>query len=69
VDALQVAAGVGFTLFLVEGKEEDFERIPVWQAETLDNLPTMGAAIEEEEKGSKRKGGAGGKGGAKKART
>jgi hypothetical protein len=56
-------------LFLVEGEEEDFVRFPVWKAETVDNLPTMGAAIEEEDKAGKRKGGAAGKAGAKKARA
>ena len=68
--ALQVAAGVGFTLFLVEGEEDEFARFPTWKAETVDTLPTLGAAIDEEEKGAagKRKGGAGTSGAAKKAR-
>ena len=67
---MQVAAGVGFTLFLVEGTEEDFTRFPTWHAETVDSLATLGGADEEEEKGAKgaKRKGAAAKGPAKKAR-
>jgi hypothetical protein len=69
---VQVAAGVGFIMFLVQGEEADFERFPVWKAETVDNFATLGKADEEEEGkgakgGTKRKAPAA-KAGAKKAR-
>ena len=65
--AVQVAAGVGFTLFLVDAPQEEFTRFPTWKAETVDNLATLGGADDEEEKGGKRKG-APAKGASKKAR-
>jgi hypothetical protein len=58
VRSVQVAAGVGFTLFLVEGEEADFTRFPTWKAETVDNLAIIGGADDEDEKvkgGAKRK--------------
>ena len=70
---LQVAAGVGFTLFLVGGEDSAFEKFKTWSAEPVDTLATLQAGDEDEDGG---KGGAGGKrkapaakGGAKKAKA
>ena len=61
---------MGFTLFLVEGEESEFARFPTWKTEVVDQLPTLGAAIDEDEggKGGAKRKGAAGAGPAKKAR-
>lgn len=67
----QVAAGVGFTLFLVDAPEAELAELPVWDVEPVDPLCTVGGDPEEEaangKAAAKRKAPAA-KGGAKKAR-
>lgn len=66
----QVAAGVGFILFLAQLDEKAMEEFPVWESEDIDSLPTIGGGDDEEEgkgKAAKRKG-ASGASAAKKAR-
>lgn len=67
---IQVAAGVGFILFLAQLDEKAMEEFPVWESEDIDSLPTIGGGDDEEEgkgKAAKRKG-ASGASAAKKAR-
>jgi hypothetical protein len=52
---LQVAAGVGFILFLTQLEESDLVSFPVWDAPVVDELPTIGGGDEDEE--AKGKGG------------
>ena len=58
---VQVAAGVGFILFLTQLEESDLASFPMWDAPVVDELPTIGGGEEEEE--------VKGKGGAKKKAT
>lgn len=72
----QVAAGIGFILFLVDMPESETSRFPVWDCEAVDELSTLSGAGKEDGKaaaaakgGAKRKGAAAKGGGAKKARA
>jgi hypothetical protein len=58
---VQVAAGVGFILFLTQLEESELATFPVWDAPVVDELPTIGGGDEDEE--------AKGKGGAKRKPT
>ena len=57
---MQVAAGVGFILFLTQLEESDLPSFPMWDAPVVDELPTIGGGDEEEEgkgkAGAKKKG-------------
>jgi hypothetical protein len=73
--AVQVAAGIGFTIFLVDMPDDAAElaRFPIWEADEVDNLPTLSGAGKEDGgkdggKGAAKRKGAAAKGGAKKAR-
>lgn len=61
MSCMQVAAGVGFILFLTQLEESDLASFPVWDAPVVDELPTIGGGDDEEE--------GKGKGGGKKKAT
>lgn len=67
---MQVAAGVGFILFLAQLDDKAMEEFPTWESDVVDALPTIGGGEDEDEgkgKGAKRKTGVGASA-AKKAR-
>jgi hypothetical protein len=69
---VQVAAGVGFILFLTQLDDKDIQSFPEWDAPVVDTLPTIGGGDDDEDGkgkgGAKRKGATAAGGGAKKAR-
>lgn len=53
---VQVAAGVGFIMFLTQLEEADLPSFPMWDAPVVDELATIGGGDDEED--AKGKGGA-----------